>query len=96
LQDISVKDDLPSPETFRFQERAKALLDQWSRFTKIAVDDYAEGSGFKGFTDVAGISPVLHDMMRARKMCMGPAGGLNEVILENLSGERTIVTLPCP
>lgn len=94
LRHIQLKDDLPFPETYRFRERAKVLMDQWACVSAFRFGDYPKGSGFKGFGDLDAISPILHDMMMARKGCaIGPGGGLNEVTVGNAA--CTIVTLPC-
>ena len=91
---IGYKDDIPFEEKFCFRERAKVLVQQWSRLIGMGIAEYAKGSGIHGFSDMDAISPILHDMMRSRKRCVGTVGSLDEVIVEDASGRTTVVTLP--
>lgn len=94
VRHIEQKDDLPFKEKFRFQERAKVLVEQWWRLFTIGFVDYAKGFGFCGLGDMDAISPILHEMMMARKRCGGTIGGLDKVIIEDGTGRTTVVTSP--
>ena len=94
LRHIGNKSELPRQEEFRFQERAKALVEHWERQSKIWSGDYAKGSNFTESDGTDANSPILHDMIRARGQFIGDAGGLKEVIIENAAGRATSVTLP--
>ena len=99
IQNIQRNGDVLFEDKFHYHERAKALVEQWSRLDGLRIDEfqYAKGSdGFRGFTDMDAISPILHDVMRSRKRCVGADGGLEKVIVEDGSGRATVVTLPFP
>ena len=90
LRDIACLGAMPSQEKYRFQERAGLILKGWSWW----FGGYVEGSALEGLGDMNVNSPVLHDMLRARKRCTGSVGGIRKVVVETASGRSTSVTLP--
>lgn len=95
LRHIGLKDNIPRQEEFRFQERAKALVEGWVRlFPPGGVRNYAKGSSFKESGGMYADSSILHDMIRARRSHIGSIGGLKEVVVENATGGATSLTLP--
>lgn len=80
LRHIGCKGEIPRQEEFRFQERAKALVEQWSRLLTTESGDYAKRSDIKesGGTDFN--SPVLRDMIMARRRRNGDAAGLKVIV----------------
>lgn len=94
MRHIESKGGIPRQEEFRFQERAKTLVEQWSRFLTVVTGDKAKGSDSKESRSVDVDSPVLRDMITARRWHIGNVGGLKKVIVENAAGRPTLVTLP--
>ena len=92
MRHIGDKDEIPRQEEFRFQERARALLTQWVRLAA-GRDDYAKCCGSLDSGDMNADLPIIHDILRARRRCIG-SGGLKEVIVASASGRATSVTLP--
>lgn len=88
IRHISNMDEIPRQEEFRFQERARVLVERWLRPPAAGASDHAKC--FTGGMDAN--SPVLHDMIRARKRCI--ADGLKGVIVENAFGRATSIILP--
>ena len=88
MRHISNMDEIPRQAEFRFQERARVLTERWFWPPAAGASDHAKCSA--GGMDAN--SPVLHDMIRARRRCI--AGGLKGVIVENASGRATSVILP--
>lgn len=93
MRHIGQKDGIPRQEEFRFQERAKALVGHWVRLLTAGVNDLTKDPGFEKSGSVDLNSPILHDMIRARRRIVS-VGGLKEVIVENASGGATSITLP--
>jgi hypothetical protein len=94
IRHIENKVEIPRQEEFRFQERAKALAKRWCWLLEYENDDYSKGSDSKELGDVDASSPILHDMVRARRSIVGDVGGLREIIVENAAGGVTSVILP--
>ena len=93
IRHIGQKENIPRQGEFRFQERAKKLVEQWSRISTIRPDDYAKGFDFKWLGNMSDISSVLLDMVKARRGCIGSVGGLSEVVVQNASGSSVSVIL---
>lgn len=94
MRHIGDKQKIPRQEEFRFQDRARALVTQWSRLLTARCDDYAKYCGCLDSGDMDADLPVIHDILRARGRCIGSGGGLKEVIVVSASGRATSVTLP--
>ena len=94
MRHIGNRVGIPRQEEFQFQERAKILVMRWLRLLTAESGDYAKGSDFKESGGMDINSPILHDMMRARRLIVGNVGGLKEVIVKNATGRTILVTLP--
>ena len=93
MRHIEQLKDIPCQEKFMFQERAGVLVEGWQRLVTTQID-YTKGSNFNGSGGMDTASPILYDMMRARKNSLGGVGGLNEVIVEYGSGRTISIVLP--
>jgi hypothetical protein len=95
MRHIGNRVGIPRQEEFRFQERAKALVKWWLPILTAEAGGYSIGPDFKESGGMDANSPILHDMIRARRWYIGNVGGLKEVIVENAAGRATSVTLQC-
>jgi hypothetical protein len=91
MRHVGNKDEIPRQEEFRFQERAGALVVQWSQLLTEGRDDYAN---FYGCMDMGVGLPIIYDILKARRQCVGNGSSLKEVIVVSASGRATSVTLP--
>jgi len=91
LRHICNRDDIPRQEEFKFQERARTLVAQWSRFITAEGHDNAKCCGCLDSGDMDADLPIIHGILRARRHSIG---GLKEVIVAKASGRVTSVTLP--
>jgi len=91
MRHIRNKDEIPRQEEFRFQERARALIEQWLRLKIAEGDDNAKCYGRLESGDMDADLPIIHGILRARRWSIG---GLKEVIVAKASGRVTSVTLP--
>lgn len=94
MRHIGDMGEIPRQEEFRFQERARHLVKQWSRLLTPGHDDYAKCCDHPGSEYIGADLPIIHDILRVRGRCIGTGGGLKEVIVLNASGGATSVTLP--
>lgn len=79
------KTEIPREEEFRFQERARALTEQWSRFLTASYGDRKKSHSSLDSGDMNVDIPIIRDILRVR--------GLKEVTVVNASGRATSVTL---
>ena len=79
LRHIGGEGRIPRQEEFRFQERAKALLEQWSRLFTAESGAYAKGSDLKESGGMDVNFPILRDVVMARRH-NGDAGGLKVIV----------------
>jgi len=88
MRHIGQKTEIPCKEQFKFQERAEVLISHWAGLLTSGKGDFMRGSDSRESSGMDANSPILYNMMKARRQCIGNGGGL-EVIVKNLAGRVT-------
>ena len=93
MRHIRDKDEFPRQQEFRFQERARLILNGWDLILAPGYGGYAGCHEYLDLRDTDGDLHMIHDILRARSG-VGSGGDLKEVIVVHASGRTTSVTVP--